>query len=130
MHFRFLDILVSLLGFVALLEKHNFLFASIASICTIIYWIFRFCNWVIKLITDKSIDDFEKGIKKMTNISLKNYFEPTPKNVKKWLLAIKSILATISVSAYVNGNEKIAFWILVGGACIDELTNLLSNDNA
>jgi hypothetical protein len=66
----------------------------------------------------------------MTNISLKNYFEPTPKNVKKWLLAIKSILATISVSAYVNGNEKIAFWILVGGACIDELTNLLSNDNA
>jgi hypothetical protein len=66
----------------------------------------------------------------MTNISLKNYFEPTPKNVKKWLLAIKSVLATISVSAYVNGNEKIAFWILVGGACIDELTNLLSNDNA
>jgi len=66
----------------------------------------------------------------MTNISLKNYFEPTPKNVKKWLLAIKSILATISGAAYVNGNEKIAFWILVGGACIDELTNLLSNDNA
>jgi len=66
----------------------------------------------------------------MTNISLKNYFEPTPKNVKKWLLAIKSVLATISVSAYVNGNEKIAFWILVGGACIDELTNLLSKDNA
>ena len=66
----------------------------------------------------------------MTNISLKNYFEPTPKNVNKWLLAIKSVLATISVSAYVNGNEKIAFWILVGGACIDELTNLLSNDNA
>jgi len=66
----------------------------------------------------------------MTNISLKNYFEPTPKNVKKWLLAIKSILATVSGAAYVNGNEKIAFWILVGGACIDELTNLLSNDNA
>jgi len=65
----------------------------------------------------------------MTNISLKNYFEPTPKNVKKWLLAIKSILATISVSAYVNGNEKIAFWILVGGAVIDELTNLFSNED-
>jgi hypothetical protein len=65
----------------------------------------------------------------MTKISLKNYFEPTPKNVKKWLLAIKSILATISVSAYVNGNEKIAFWILVGGAVIDELTNLISNED-
>jgi len=65
----------------------------------------------------------------MKNISIKNYFEPTPKNVKKWLLAIKSILATISVSAYVNGNEKIAFWILVGGAVIDELTNLFSNED-
>ncbi|NDC31803.1 MAG: hypothetical protein EBZ58_12910 [Bacteroidetes bacterium] len=65
----------------------------------------------------------------MTNISLKNYFDPTPKNVKRWLLAIKSILATISVSAYVNGNEKVAFWILVGGAVIDELTNLISNED-
>lgn len=66
----------------------------------------------------------------MKNISIKNYFEPTPKNVKKWLLAIKSILGTISGAAYVNGNEKVAFWILVGGAFIDELTNLFSNDNA
>jgi hypothetical protein len=65
----------------------------------------------------------------MKKISLRNYFEATPKNVKKWLLAIKSILATISVSAYVNGSEKVAFWILVGGACIDELTNLISNEN-
>jgi len=53
-----------LVGFIALLEKHNFLFASIASICTIIYWAYRFCNWIIKMITDKSIDDFEKGLKK------------------------------------------------------------------
>ena len=61
---RFLDILISLVGLVALIEKHNFLFASIASICTIIYWIYRFCIWVIKLITDKSIDDFKNGLKK------------------------------------------------------------------
>lgn len=66
----------------------------------------------------------------MKKISIKNYFEPTPKNVKRWLLAIKSILGTISGAAYVNGNEKVAFWILVGGAFIDELTNLFSNDNA
>ena len=65
----------------------------------------------------------------MKKISIRNYFEPTPKNVKKWLLAIKSILATISGAAYVNGNEKIAFWILVGGAVIDELTNLFSNED-
>jgi hypothetical protein len=65
----------------------------------------------------------------MKRLSIKNYFEPTPKNVKKWLLAIKSILGTISVSAYVNGSEKVAFWILVGGAVIDELTNLFSNED-
>lgn len=65
----------------------------------------------------------------MKKISLKNYFEPTPKNVKRWLLAFKSILGTISGAAYVNGNEKVAFWILVGGACIDELTNLISNED-
>lgn len=64
MHFRFLDILVSLVGFIALLEKHNFLFASIASICTIIYWLYRFGNWIIKKITNKSIDEFEKGLRK------------------------------------------------------------------
>lgn len=65
----------------------------------------------------------------MKKISICNYFEPTPKNVKRWLLAIKSIIGTISVSAYVNGNEKVAFWILVGGACIDELTNLISHED-
>jgi 1,4-dihydroxy-2-naphthoate octaprenyltransferase len=54
MHFRFLDIIVSLVGFVALLEKHNFLFASIASICTIIYWLYRFGNWIIKAIIKES----------------------------------------------------------------------------
>ncbi|NDC31804.1 MAG: hypothetical protein EBZ58_12915 [Bacteroidetes bacterium] len=64
MQFRFLDILVSLVGFIALLEKHNFLFASIASICTIIYWLYRFGNWIIKKITNKSIDEFEKGLRK------------------------------------------------------------------
>lgn len=65
----------------------------------------------------------------MTKISLKNYFEPTPKNVKKWLLAIKSILGTISGAAYVNGNEKMAFWILVSGAVIDGLANLFNNES-
>lgn len=64
MHFKSLDILFSFVWFIAMLEKHNFLFASIASICTIIYWVYRFINWVIKIIKDKPIDDFEKGLKK------------------------------------------------------------------
>jgi hypothetical protein len=65
----------------------------------------------------------------MTKISLKNYFEPTPKNLRKWLLAIKSILGTISGAAYINGKEKVAFWILVSGAVIDGLANLFNNES-
>jgi len=49
---RILDILASLtlLGSFALIEKHHLLFASIASICTIVYWIYRFTNWIFKKI--------------------------------------------------------------------------------
>ena len=61
---RFLDILVSLIGLLALIEKHHFLFASIASICTIVYWIYRFGEWVFKKIMNKSIDEFKQGLKK------------------------------------------------------------------
>jgi hypothetical protein len=52
------------MGLIALLEKHHFLFASIASLCTIFYWLYRFVEWLIKKITSKSVDDFEKGANK------------------------------------------------------------------
>jgi hypothetical protein len=42
---------------------------------------------------------------------LANYFKPTPKNVQKWLLATKTILATIGTAEFFSGNSKIAFYI-------------------
>lgn len=60
-------------------------------------------------------------------ISFKNYFKPTPKNIQKGLLALKSIMATIGGAAYFSENQKAAFWILVGGAVLNELANLFSN---
>lgn len=65
----------------------------------------------------------------MNQLSIKNYFEPTPKNVQKWLLALKSIMATIGGAAYFSENQKLAFWVLVGGAVLNEFANLLSNGN-
>ena len=65
----------------------------------------------------------------MKQISIKNYFEPTPKNVQKWLLALKSIMATIGGAAYFSENQKLAFWILVSGAVLNEFANLFANGN-
>jgi|688.fasta_scaffold252286_1 hypothetical protein len=62
----------------------------------------------------------------MKKISIRNYFEPTPKNVQKWLLALKTILATIGGATYFQ-DPKLAFWILVGGAVLNEFANLFSN---
>jgi hypothetical protein len=63
----------------------------------------------------------------MKKISIRNYFEPTPKNVQKWLLALKSVMATIGGAAYFSENQKLAFWVLVGGAVLNEFANLFSN---
>jgi hypothetical protein len=60
---------------------------------------------------------------------LANYFKPTPKNVQKWLLATKTILATIGTAEFFSGNSKIAFYIMLGGAILNELANLFGDDN-
>lgn len=59
----------------------------------------------------------------------KAYLDPTPKNVKKWLLAIESIIATCAGSAYITQHEQAAFWILISGAVINKLGNLLTDEN-
>ena len=64
----------------------------------------------------------------MKKISIRNYFEPTPKNVQKWLLALKTILGTVGGAAYFSENQKVAFWILVGGAVLNEFANLFSEN--
>lgn len=63
----------------------------------------------------------------MKKISIRNYFEPTPKNVQKVLLSLKTLLATIGGAAYFSENQKAAFWILIGGAILNELANFFAN---
>ena len=55
-----------------------------------------------------------------------SYLSPTPTNVKKWLLAVKGIIGTIAGSAFISGKETLAFWLMLAGAVINELGNLIS----
>jgi hypothetical protein len=58
-------------------------------------------------------------------IGFKQYFQPTPKNLRKWLLAGKSLIATIATHEFFSGNANNAFWIMVAGAALNELANLI-----
>lgn len=58
----------------------------------------------------------------------RSYLKPTPKNVKRWLLAMKGIIATCAGSAYFAGNDKAAFWMMVAGGVLNELVNILSDE--
>ena len=60
-------------------------------------------------------------------VGIKHYFAPTPKNIQKWLLAVKTILGTIGTASFFSGNEKAAFFIMLGGAVLNELANLFSD---
>ena len=59
----------------------------------------------------------------------KAYLEPTPKNVKKWLLAVKSIVGVCAGSAYFTDHAQAGFWMLVAGAIVNELGNLLADES-
>lgn len=58
-------------------------------------------------------------------VGIKQYFNPTPKNVQKWLLAIKTLLGTAATASFFSSNENAAFWIMFAGAAINELANLI-----
>jgi len=45
------------------------------------------------------------------------------------LTSLKGIIGVISISTYTMSHEKIAFWILVGGAVIDEIIKFLNKEN-
>jgi hypothetical protein len=62
-------------------------------------------------------------------IGTKHYFEPTPKNIQKWLLGVKTILGTIGTASFFSGSEKAAFFILLGGAVLNELANLFGDES-
>lgn len=54
------------------------------------------------------------------------YITPTPENVAKWLLGIKGVLATASVTTYIMGKPSMAFWIAIGIGVIHEITTILT----
>ncbi|RYD57301.1 MAG: hypothetical protein EOP56_08300 [Sphingobacteriales bacterium] len=60
---------------------------------------------------------------------LNNYYKRTPKKLLKLMLAIKGILLAASGSAYMTNHPGLAFWMLVGGAALDELTKLFTDEN-
>lgn len=63
-------------------------------------------------------------------IRIKNYWESTSPKVKKFGLWIKGLIGTAAGSAYVQGDAKLAFYMLVAGAVITGLLELLPPDKA
>lgn len=61
-------------------------------------------------------------------ISLKNYFKDTTVKVKKFALALKGLIATVSGASFIQGDVKLAFYALVAGAAIAFLLDLLPPD--
>lgn len=57
------------------------------------------------------------------------YFQPTPRNIRRWMLAVKGILASVSGAAYLEGNTKVAFWLLIITGTLSELSNLIGQKN-
>lgn len=61
-------------------------------------------------------------------IQLKNYFKHTSGSVKKLSLWLRGVIGTLSLSAYVQNDIKIGFYLLIAGALIDLLLQLLPPD--
>jgi hypothetical protein len=61
-------------------------------------------------------------------IKLKNYWEESSTSVKKLLLWLKGIIALASGTAFIQGEAKICFYVLIGGAALDGLLQLLPAD--
>jgi hypothetical protein len=47
---------------------------------------------------------------------------PMPWKVEKVVTSIKAILLVVSGHQYVSDNSKLAFWLLVGGAVVDQVS--------
>jgi hypothetical protein len=58
----------------------------------------------------------------------KYYFAPTPKNVSRWMIALKGVLATVATTAFVEGNETFAFYLLLGTGLLNEFGQLFGEE--
>lgn len=50
------------------------------------------------------------------------------KKLLNLFLSLKTVIGTLSVSAYFMEHEKIAFWMLVGGAVLDGVIKYLNGE--
>lgn len=64
----------------------------------------------------------------MKNSLWEAYLSPTPKNVKKWLLAVKGILGSAAIGEYFSGDPDVAFWLVVIIGIINEAAGLLTEN--
>jgi hypothetical protein len=62
-------------------------------------------------------------------INLKNYFKQTSVRVKKLGLYLKGVIGTASGAAYIQNDPKLAFYLLLAGALITGLLELLPPDD-
>lgn len=53
------------------------------------------------------------------------YLNPTPPNVKKWLLAIKGLLGSAAIQQYATQHGNSAFWLLILLGAINEVANMI-----
>jgi len=63
----------------------------------------------------------------MAFISADGYFQHTPPWVKKAMISVKTIIGVVSVSSFASGHEKVAFFTMLAGAVINELSEFIKD---
>ena len=63
-----------------------------------------------------------------TTIGLGNYFKPTPPNIRKFMKLAKAFIGTVAGSAYLSGNQTVAFWVLVAGGGCDFIADFFATE--
>ena len=66
----------------------------------------------------------------MAIFSPDGYFQHTPLWVKRVLIAVKTIIGTVAMSTFFSGHETFAFFTLVSGAALDELSKFIKEDGS
>lgn len=62
----------------------------------------------------------------LTTFAWGNYFRPTPSNLQYLSAGLKSLTVVASGSVFATGNERIAFYILMAGAFLDEASKFFA----
>jgi hypothetical protein len=57
----------------------------------------------------------------------KRYLSPTPANVARLLIGIKTVLGTIAGAEMIAGNAKMAFYIMLAIGIVNEGANFLTS---